>query len=92
MCHSSECRSAQCDGAKVSSNEVSRHHWKSLSLHDTHFLSDSIISNMGVCAVDVMISEYVMCIGDNISIKSSNVKININNICNLINRSREQFN
>ena len=31
-------------------------------------------------------------IRDDISIKSSNVKININDVCNLINASSEQFN
>ncbi len=31
-------------------------------------------------------------IGDNISTKSSNLKININNVCNLISVSSEQFN
>ena len=31
-------------------------------------------------------------IGDDISIKSSNVKLNINNVCNLIRPSSEQFN
>ncbi len=32
------------------------------------------------------------CIGDDILTKSSNVKININNICNLISLSSERFN
>ncbi len=31
-------------------------------------------------------------IGDDISIKSSNVKLNVNVVCNLISASREQFN
>jgi hypothetical protein len=31
-------------------------------------------------------------IGDDISMKSSNVKTNINNVCNLISVSSEQFN
>jgi hypothetical protein len=31
-------------------------------------------------------------IGENISTKSSNVKININNVCNLISTSSERFN
>jgi hypothetical protein len=31
-------------------------------------------------------------IGDNISIKSANVKLNINDICNLISLSSERFN
>jgi hypothetical protein len=31
-------------------------------------------------------------IGDNISIKSANVKLNINDVCNLISVSSERFN
>jgi hypothetical protein len=34
----------------------------------------------------------VFSIGDNISIKSANVKLNINDVCNLISVSSEHFN
>jgi len=34
----------------------------------------------------------VIFIGDDISIKSSNVKLNINDVCNLISVSSEHFN
>jgi hypothetical protein len=34
----------------------------------------------------------VVIIGDDIAIKSSNVKININDVCNLISVSSERFN
>jgi hypothetical protein len=40
----------------------------------------------------VILSVHGDGIGDDISIKSSNVKININDVCNLISVSSERFN
>ncbi len=37
-------------------------------------------------------AEVINIIGDDISIKSANVKLNINDVCNLISVSSEHFN
>jgi len=39
-----------------------------------------------------MVQHWILFIGDDITIKSSNVKININDVCNLISVSSEHFN
>jgi hypothetical protein len=42
---------------------------------------------------NIPVSTLLLCfIGDDISIKSANVKLNINNVCNLISVSSERFN
>jgi hypothetical protein len=39
-------------------------------------------------APSILVDNYFNDIGDDISINSSNVKININNVCNLINHTK----
>jgi len=56
-------------------------------LFHQHFYSDVV-----ACFRPQLCIGHILCIGDDISNKSSNVKLNINDVCNLINISSGQFN
>jgi hypothetical protein len=60
------------------------------------FMSDQVSDPTSLWWVDKLMSwqvqELIRYIGDDISIKSANVKLNINDVCNLISVSSERFN
>jgi hypothetical protein len=64
----------------------------SLSAFFLGMILDLAVETVFSVPVPVVSGPGIIAIGDNISIKSTNVKLNINDVCNLISVSSERFN